>query len=311
MYDLIIVGGGPAGAAAAIYASRKRLQTLFITSEWGGQSIVSSEIQNWVGTKAISGTDLANALRGHVEAYAGDSLKIISPALATALATYDDHIEVTVSDGTKYHAKTLLIATGSSRRKLEVPGAAEFEMKGLTYCASCDGPLFAGQNVAVVGGGNAAFETALQLLAYCKMVTLLNRSENFRADEITVASVKVHENMRIITNAEILSIEGDTFVSGIKYRDVVSGSEMIIPVSGVFVEIGLIPNTDWVGTALDLTPAKQIKTDPRTQRASHARVWAAGDCTDTLYHQNNIAAGDAVRALEDIYLFVHRLHSAS
>ncbi len=187
-----------------------------------------------------------------------------------------------------------------------MPGALEFDQKGLTYCASCDGPLFAGADVAVIGGGNAAFETALQLLAYCKSVTLVNRTETFRADEITVAAATAHENMRIITNAEILAVEGEKFVSGIRYKDGKTNSEIALPVTGVFVEIGLLPNTGWIGTSLEKNPIGQIKVDPRTQKASHARVWAAGDCTDGLYHQNNIAAGDAVKALEDIYLFVHK-----
>src|ERR1700722_15212702 len=184
-YELIIVGGGPAGAAAAIYAARKRLKTLFITNEWGGQSTVSTDIQNWIGTPSISGADLAKNLKAHVEAHASDVLTVLSPALATAFEPKDDVVEITTNKGT-FTAKVLLIAAGAQRRKLEVPGAAEYDQKGLTYCASCDGPLFADKDVVVVGGGNAAFETALQLLAYCKTVTLLNRTETLRADEITL-----------------------------------------------------------------------------------------------------------------------------
>lgn len=305
MYDLIIIGGGPAGASAAIYAARKQLKTVQITSEWGGQSVVSSEIQNWVGTKAIAGAELAEALKQHVETYKGDFLEVVSPALATSLKTFDDHVEVTVDNGTVYSAKSLLIAAGAQRRKLEVPGAAEFDNKGLTYCATCDGPLFGGMDVAVVGGGNAAFETALQLLAYCKTVTLLNRTETFRADEITVAAAKAKPNFKIITNATPSEVVGDGFVTGIKYKSP-AGDESLLPVSGIFVEIGLIPNTAWIGDAVAMNEIKQIKVDPRTQRTSHPRVWAAGDITDGVYHQNNIAAGDAVKALEDIYMFVNR-----
>lgn len=305
MYDLIIIGGGPAGASAAIYAARKQLKTVQITSEWGGQSIVSAEIQNWVGTPAIHGADLAEALKKHVETYKGEFLEVVSPALATKLVTFDDHVEVTIDSGTVYSAKSVLIAAGAQRRKLEVPGAAEFDNKGLTYCATCDGPLFGDQDVAVVGGGNAAFETALQLLAYCKSVTLLNRTETFRADEITVAAAKSKPNFKIILNAAPSEIVGDKFVSGIKYKDA-SGAETLLPVTGVFVEIGLLPNTGWIGDSLDMNQVRQIKVDPRTQRTSHPRVWAAGDITDGVYHQNNIAAGDAVKALEDIYMFVHR-----
>jgi alkyl hydroperoxide reductase subunit F len=305
MYDLIIAGGGPAGTAAAVYAARKQLKTLFITSEWGGQSAVSSEIQNWIGTPKIVGADLADSFKKHVEAYKGEFLEIKSPAEIVSLSTFDDHIEVATKKGETFSALTLIVATGAQRRKLEVPGAAEFDQKGLTYCASCDGPLFAGQDVVVIGGGNAAFETSLQLLAYCKTVTLINRTDTFRADEITVSAARSHPNMRIITNAEPTAVTGEQFVSGLKWKDA-TGMENIMPVTGIFVEIGLIPNSVWVGDALQKNEIGQIKVDARTQRSSHARVWAAGDITDGTYHQNNIAAGDAVKALEDIYMFLRK-----
>lgn len=309
MYDLIIIGGGPAGTSAAVYAARKQLKTLFLTNEWGGQSAVSSEIQNWIGTKAIMGADLADSFKKHVEAYKGEFLEIVSPSEAANLKTFDDHVEVTVKNGTVYSAKTAIVATGAQRRKLDVPGAAEHDNKGLTYCASCDGPLFSGMDVAVIGGGNAAFESSLQLLAYCKSVTLLNRTETFRADEISVAAAKAHANMRIILCAEPVEVLGDKFVTGLKYKDAKSGDVKELAVSGIFVEIGLIPNSSWVGDALEKNQIGQIKVDPRTQRTSHKRVWAAGDITDGTYHQNNIAAGDAVKALEDVYMFIRKSKS--
>ncbi|MBI5470104.1 FAD-dependent oxidoreductase [Candidatus Kaiserbacteria bacterium] len=306
MYDLIIVGGGPAGAAAAVYAARKQLKTVLIVQEWGGQSNVSADIHNWIGTPSISGADLAKALKGHSEKHVGDYLTIKSPAMATGLFAANDKVSVTTNKGEILEAKALLIASGSSRRKLDVPGAAEYDQKGLTYCASCDGPLFAGQDVAVVGGGNAGFESALQLLAYCKTVYLLNRTEAFRADEITVAAAKAHPNMRIIMNAVPAAVEGAQFVSGLRYKDAHTDEEKKLDVTGIFVEIGLLPNTGWLGETVKLNAIKQVVTDPMTQRTSHPRIWAAGDCTDGLYHQNNIAAGDAVKALEDIYMTLKR-----
>lgn len=307
MNDLIIVGGGPAGASAAIYAARKRLKTIFLTSEWGGQSTVSTDVQNWIGTPSLSGAELAANLKKHVEAYAGEWLTIVSPVLAISLTTHDDSVDVTASSNTTYSAKALLITTGANRRKLEVPGAAQYDQKGLTYCASCDGPLFADKDVAVIGGGNAAFETALQLLAYCKTVTLFNRGDTFRADEISVAAALAHPSMRVIKNSEILAVEGAQFVTGIRWKDTKTNTESVLPVEGIFVEIGLIPNTAWLETSgLAMNEIKQVKTDPKRQRTSHPRVWAAGDCTDGLYHQNNIAAGDAVKALEDIYMSLRR-----
>ena len=305
-YELAIVGGGPAGAAAAVYAARKRLKTVMILEEWGGQSGVSSDIQNWIGTPNISGADLADNLKKHVMKYAGEFLTIISPVRASGLTPKDASVEITLSNGKSVESSAVLIATGSNRRKLEVPGAAQYDQKGLTYCASCDGPMFADQDVAVIGGGNAAFETALQLLAYCKSVTLLVRGDSFRADEISVAAAAANPKMRFIKNAAPTEVVGDKFVTGLKWKDA-AGVETTLPVSGIFVEIGLIPNTAWIGNALEMNAIKQIKVDPRTYRTSHPRVWAAGDCTDGLYHQNNIAAGDAVKALEDIYMSLRRV----
>jgi alkyl hydroperoxide reductase subunit F len=160
-------------------------------------------------------------------------------------------------------------------------------------------------DVAVIGGGNAAFETVLQLVAYCKTVTLLNRSDSFRADEISVAAAKAKPNFTVITGAIPTEVVGEQFVTGIKYKDA-AGAKTLLPVAGIFVEIGLLPNTGWIDNALEMNETKQIKVDPRTQRTSHPRVWAAGDITDGIYHQNNIAAGDAVKALEDIYMYIHR-----
>lgn len=303
MHDLIIVGGGPAGIAAAVYAARKRLKTVLVTDDWGGQSTVSPEIQNWIGDIAISGTDLAKKLRSHVEQYRGEWLEIHSPHRATSVKEIKGGIEVTCSDSSTHEGRTLLIASGSNRRKLEVQGAKEFDQKGLTYCASCDGPLFADMDVAVIGGGNAALETAMQLLAYCKTVTIIIRGETFRADELTVEKVLKNPKMKVLKNTEILAIEGEKFVSGIHVN--VASVESVLPVSGVFVEIGLIPNTDWMKGIVKMTEFNQIIADPYTQRTSNPRIWAAGDCTDGKYHQNNIASGDAVKALEDLYLFVH------
>ena len=305
-YELAIVGGGPAGAAAAVYAARKRLKTVFITSEWGGQSTVSTEIQNWIGTPAISGADLAKNLQKHVETYAGDVVTIVAPATAASIVPHDDLVTITTDKGESYEAKALLITSGSRRRKLDVPGAETYDQKGLTYCASCDGPLFDGQDVAVIGGGNAALETVLQLLAYCKSVTLLNRSERLRADEVTIAAALKHPNFRIVKNAVPTEVIGEKFVTGLRYKNATTNEEALLPVAGIFIEIGLLPNTEWLGTAVSLTPFNQIIVDAKTQRTSHPRIWAAGDCTDGLYHQNNIAAGDAVKALEDIYMFINR-----
>ncbi|MCE9644029.1 FAD-dependent oxidoreductase [Candidatus Parcubacteria bacterium] len=305
MYDLAIIGGGPGGVAAGVYASRKRLKTLFITESFGGQSIVSAGIENWIGTVNISGEDLAKSLEAHLRAYAGDMVDIKTGLRVASVEKKGETFLITDSKGGSYEAKAVLVTTGSTRRRLEIPGADQFEHKGVTYCASCDGPLFADMDTVVIGGGNAAFETAAQLLAYTKSVTLLNRSAEFRADPVTVKKVLENPKMHAVLNAEPLSIQGENFISGLTYKDRESGENKELAVQGVFVEIGLLPSTDFMKDVVAKNPIGQIIVDPRTQRASVPGIWAAGDCTDGLYHQNNIAAGDAVKALEDIYLYLH------
>lgn len=303
MFDLIIIGGGPAGISAGVYASRKQLKTLLITKEWGGQSTVSPDIQNWIGTIHISGNELAHNLEAHLKAYAGEFVTIRAGQLATTVTKNDDStFTVTLDSGETHLSKAIFLGTGSVRRKLTVPGADIFDQKGLTYCASCDGPMFSGQDVVVIGGGNAGFETAAQLLAYTKSVTLLHHTQSFdKADAVTVKTVLAHPNMKGITSAKTTEIIGDTFVNGVKYIDA-DGIEHTLSATGVFVEIGLVPNTDAVADLVALDSYKRIIIDPWTQQTNVPGVWAAGDCTNIKYHQNNISAGDAVRALEDIYV---------
>ena len=301
-YDLIIIGGGPAGTAAGVYASRKRLKTILLTSEWGGQSTVSPDIQNWIGTPSIAGGDLAKSLELHLRAYAGEVLTIKDRSLVSSLKKEGEAFVIETSKGERLTARTVLVASGSKRRALEVPGAAEFDNKGLTYCASCDGPMFAGADVAVIGGGNAALETAAQLLAYAKSVTLVHRGESLKADPVTVEKVSQDSKLKIILNSEVVKVSGDKFVNSVTIKNIASGQEDNLAVTGVFVEIGMLPNTDFVKDILPLDEYGRIKIDPWTQKTEVPGIWAAGDCTNIRYHQNNISAGDAVRALEDIYV---------
>lgn len=303
IYDLMIIGGGPAGVAAGVYAARKKLKTLLITPEFGGQSVVSEGIENWIGTIKIPGAELAHNLEAHIRAYADESVDIKKGEAVQEIKKTTDGFEV-VSDHATYATKTVLVATGSFRRKLEIPGAAEYDNKGLTYCASCDGPLFAGQDVVVIGGGNAALESAAQLLAYCKSVTLLNRSDTLRGDEITIAKLSENPNFKIIKNALPVEVKGDKFVSSLVWEDTITKEQHEIQTPGIFVEIGLLPTTYFAKNILELNAIGQIPVDARNQQTHIPGIWAAGDCTDGLYHQNNIAAGDAVRALEDIYMWI-------
>jgi thioredoxin reductase len=303
IYDLAILGGGPAGVAAGVYAARKRLKTIFITKDFESQSAVSTEIQNWIGTPSITGIDFAKMLKKHLSLSTSDEFELVEGHWITKLEKTDKDFVVT-TDKARFEAKSVLIATGSHRRKLEIPGAKEFENKGITYCASCDGPVFAGQDVAVIGGGNAAFDSAAQLLAYCKSVTLLQRGPEFRADDGTILKVLENPNMKAVKNTELIEIRGDKFVSSLTYLDKNTNDKVELPVTGVFVEIGSLPNTDFLKGVVELTPDNHVVTNPKDQKTSVEGIWAAGDVTDGLYHQNNIAAGDGVKALEDLYLWL-------
>lgn len=302
------MGGGPAGSAAGVYAARKQIKTLLIAESFGGQSVESNEIQNWIGTPAISGIDLGKKLKEHVKFYAdgfveikeGEKVERVAPGLG------GNGFVITTAKNT-YKTKTVLVATGSSRRKLDIPGAEEFEGKGITYCASCDGPFFADKNVIVVGGGNAGFETATQLLAYCKSVTLIE-AEKFRADPVTIKMALDNPKMKSLENATPVEIKGDKFVKSFVYQRTAPFVDSVeIDTDGIFVEIGLMPSTSFVSGLVDIDEYKHIKIDPKTQRTNIPGIWAAGDCTDVLYHQNNIAVGDAVKALEDIFLELQRM----
>jgi NADH-dependent peroxiredoxin subunit F len=312
MYDLIILGGGPAGAAASVYSARKQLKTALIASEFGGQSTVSPDIYNWIGSPKISGMDFGENLKKHVLYYKGHYLDFIEGEKVVEVAKEDKIITVKTESGKKYSSFALLVATGSSRRKLEAVNADKFEHKGITYCASCDGPLFADQDVLVIGGGNAGFESALQLLAYCKSVTLVHRSAEFRADEITVKKAIDNPKFKAIINADIIRVDGlpaqagHQFVSSLTYKDKLSGNEHTLQTSGIFVEIGQVPNTDFMKNLVEIDEFGKIVVDPMTQMTKVPGIWAAGDCANGKYHQNNIAAGDAVKALEDAYIWIHK-----
>lgn len=300
IYDLIIIGGGPAGSGAGVYAARKKLNTLLITPEFGGQSVVSESIENWIGTVKISGDELAKSLKEHLFAYADDSVVVVNEK-AENIENSDNIFKIKTEKG-EYGAKTVLITTGSHRRKLDIPGAFEFDNKGVTYCASCDGPMFSGEDVVVVGGGNSALGTAAQLLAYCKTVTLLDKEPVSRGEKITLEKLLQNPNFKILNNVKIKEIKGSKFAESIVYEDLDGEHEIQTP--GIFVEIGHIPTTEFAQNILKLNQYKQIPVDPRTQKTEVPGIWAAGDCTDGIYHQNNIAVGDAIKAIEDIYIWL-------
>ncbi len=305
VYDLVIIGGGPAGAAATVYAARKQLHSAIIVSEWGGQSQVSETIYNWIGTKEISGSKLATDLKDHALSYVGEYLDSYDNQKVTNIEKSEENMfTVTTDAGNTLKTKSVLIASGSSRKKLNAINADMYEHKGITYCATCDGPMFSGMDVIVVGGGNAGIESALQLSAYCKTVTIIHKNAEFKADKITVEKALAKENITSVMNAEILRVDGEKFVKSLTYKDKSTGEEKTLEIGGVFVEIGQIPNTDFIKDVVELNHSGNIVVDPVDQRTNIPGIWAAGDVTNGKFHQNNIAAGDAVKAIEDIYTFI-------
>ncbi|MFA6430259.1 MAG: FAD-dependent oxidoreductase [Candidatus Paceibacterota bacterium] len=303
VFDLCIIGGGPAGVAAGVYAARKKISTIFITEHFRNQSVVSEDIQNWIGTISISGENLASNLEKHLKNYS-DAIDIKEKETVLEISKNSEGNFVIKTNKSEYTSKTILIASGSIRRKIKIKGAEEFEGKGITYCATCDAPMFGGMDVAVIGGGNSAFESAAQLLSYAKSVTILQRSD-FRADPITIKKVLSDPRARALPNVDLLEIKGEQFVSGIVYKEKDSDEAKELPVQGIFVEIGSDPSVEFIQNGVvKLNKSSQIIVDAKTQATNTPGIWAAGDCTDGLYHQNNISAGDAIKALEDIYKYL-------
>ncbi len=298
-YELVIVGGGPGGVAAGVYAARKKIKTALITETFGGQSLVSADVQNWIGTKSISGFDLGQNLEAHLKAQVG--IEIFDGDLATEVAKTPTGFKISTKNGQTFETKYILITSGSRRRRLGIPGESEHEGKGVAYCSICDAPLFDGKTVAVVGGGNAGLEAVIDLLPYAPKIYVLEFSETLKADPVTQEKVKVNPKVEIITMAQTLEVLGKENVTGVKYLDRKSNEAKELAVEGVFVEIGITPNTEFVKGLVEINKFGEITTDPKTQKTSMSGIWAAGDATDVLYKQNNISAGDAVKAVLNIY----------
>jgi alkyl hydroperoxide reductase subunit F len=310
MYELLIIGGGPAAAAAAVYAGRKQINAALVTESFGGQSIVSNEIYNWVGTKAISGVKLAMDLEEHAREHIKEIIEGERVVLVEKIdgGPPNGHFLVTTSGGKKIETKTILAASGSRRRRLGVPGEDKFDGKGVVFCSTCDAPLFKNKRVVIVGAGNAGLEAAVDSIPYASEITLLVRGTEMKGDAITQAKVTSHPKIKIRYNTVIEEIVGDKMVSSVKILEKTTGAKEELPVEGVFVEVGALPNSDFVKALVELDPRNEIIVDPKTQVSSCEGIWAAGDVSNVLYKQNNISSGDAVKALLNIYEYLHHNH---
>ncbi len=304
MYDCIIVGGGPGGVAAGVYAARKQMKTLFITENFLSQSTVSASIENWIGTVTIPGWEFGQALEKHLRAQEG--LEIKTGERATGVATLSDGgYRITTSQG-DYETKTLIIATGGRHRHLDVPGEEQFIGKGVVFCSTCDAPFFRAKKVAVVGSGNSALEAVEDLLPYANEIVLVARGSELKGDKVTQEKILASSKVKVIFNGETTEILGDTHVEGLRYLDKVSGEPHDVPLDGVFVEIGMVPNTEFAKDILDLNERGEIILDTRTASTSKPGIFATGDATDAPYKQNNISAGLGVTAALAAYDFIRK-----
>jgi len=304
MFDLIIIGGGPAAVAGGVYAARKKMKMLVIAESFGGQSLVSADVQNWIGTKSVSGYDLAKMLEGHLKTQ--EDTEILEGERVVLINKSGSFFKVATDGGKEFETKTILIATGSRRKRLGIPGEDKFDGTGVAYCSICDAPIFKGKDVAVVGGGNAGLEAVIDLIPYANKIYLLVRSGLLKGDAVTQEKIKVNSKVEIIFNAPPKEIVGENMVTGLRYEDAVTKEKRELAVGGVFVEIGSLPNTDLVKDLVKLDERNEIIVDHKTQRSSLEGIWAAGDASDVLYKQNNISAGDAVKAVLNIYDYLNK-----
>lgn len=300
MYDLVIVGGGPGGVAAGIYAARKKMNTALVTDTFGGQSSVSAGIENWIGTKVISGFDLAKSLEEHLRAQ--KEIEIIEPDTVVSVTKKDDGtFALATKEGKTLEARYVILASGSRRKRLGIPGEDKFDGKGVVFCTTCDAPLFDKQEVAVVGGANSALESVLDLIPYASKIHLLVRGDALKGDPVTQDKVKAHPQVNVIYGAVPQEITGESFVNGIKYQDKKTGEEKTLAVTGVFVEIGLLPNSGFVKDLVKLDDYGHVVVNPASQETSVPGIWAIGDVTNSLYKQNNISVGEGVTATLNVY----------
>jgi len=298
-YDLIIIGLGPAGVAAAVYAGRDKLRTLVLGEQMGGQSAVSTTIQNWIGIPSISGVQMAAGLAEHLETVKED-VTVCSGVLVTAMAKIDQDdktiFRVTNENHDEYEAATVLIASGARRRKLEIPGEEKFLERGVSYCTICDAPLMLDNKVAVIGGGNAGLEAVIDLLPYASHIYLLEIAGQIGGEKKIREIVLQHEKTSVLLHARPVEILGEQSVKSLMYEDLITRGRKKLDLDGIFVAIGSIPNSEFAKDLVEVNKFDEIVVDPYSGRTSLTGIWAAGDVTSLPYKQNNIAMGDAVRA---------------
>lgn len=292
-FDVLIVGGGPAGGSAAIYAARKGIRTGIVTDRFGGQILDTSTIENFISVKETQGDTLASHIRDHVERY---NVDVMTAQKAKNIAKKDDYVEVELENGAVLKSKTAIITTGARWRNIGVPGEQEYKTKGVAYCPHCDGPLFEGKDVAVIGGGNSGVEAAIDLAGIVNHVTVIEFADELKADAVLQDNLYSLKNVTVIKNAATKEIHGDgTKVTGLTYTDRATNEDKHIDLDGVFVQIGLVPNTEWIDDSIEKTRMGEIIVDKKGA-TNVPGIFAAGDCTDSAFKQIIISMGSGATA---------------
>ena len=296
MFNVIIIGGGMAAFSAAIYAARRGLSILVLAKDIGGQANSTDLIENYPGVSETGGYNLVNSVRAQAINFGAQVEMAEVEKIKSAAGSF-----IVYAYGKQYKGSAVILAFGKTPRDLDVPGEQEFKGKGVSYCATCDAPLFGEKTVAVVGGGNSGLDSAMQLTKYAKKVYVLVRSDIAKGDQITQDKLKEIEAVEFIMNAEVQEIKGDKFVNKMIYKDKASGEEKELDVEGVFVNVGMIPNSDFLKGFCELNQWGEVVINPKTNATSHVGVFAAGDVTDILEKQTVIAAGEGAKAALQCY----------
>jgi alkyl hydroperoxide reductase subunit F len=304
MYDVIIIGGGPAGVSAGIYASRKKLKTLLLTDTIGGQSAVSASIENWIGDISLKGFEFAQKLEKHLRAQ--EDIEIQTMTKVESVESIEGGFRVLTKKEEAFETKTIIIATGGKHRHLNVPGEEKFMGKGVVYCSTCDAPFFKNKKVAVVGAGNSGLEACQDLFPYAEKIYLLSNSERLGGDVVLQEEIRAHKKVEIVYSALTKEILGQNVVTGLLYEDILTKKEKTILLDGVFVEIGMVPNSDFLGDLVERNNFREIILDHRTGETSMPGIFGAGDATDVLYKQNNISAGQGALSALSAYDFIKK-----
>jgi len=302
MYELMVIGGGPAGMAASVYAARKQLKTLLVSGDTGGQINTTLGIENYLGYQFIEGPELINKFETQVGQFPidqkiGDKVK--------QLKRIKGGFEAITEIGDKYQSKAVVLATGKRPRKLNVPGETELTGRGVSYCAICDGPVFTGQKVAVVGGGNSALEAVLDLIKIAEHVNLISLTP-LTGDQVLSNQLKDAKNLTVFLEHQTVAIKGQELVEGIVIKDIKSGQEKELEVGGIFIEIGLVPNSDAVKELVELNKWGEVTVTPRNE-TSVPGLYAAGDVTDVPEKQIIVAAGEGAKAALQAHRYLQRL----